>query len=740
MATIACAFALAIPALAWADDAKGSQDSSASAAVLSTKAGSESKATEAERTANDANIADGIYTIGSAIDTSKLIEVPAGSIADSTRVKLYSANTTPAQRWRIKSLGGGLYSIINVNSGKALDVFAQRAKNGTLLQQYAWNNTVAQKWKIEATSGGYIIRSAVNDSYVLDIPAQKATNGQSVQLYEANGTVAQVFKLNAITQEVSNGFYVITNTKSSKSLDIAAGSLSNGGNVQQYSANGTLAQTYEFIYDKNNGYYTLRNAGSGKALDVAGGSVRSGANVQQYTPNKTLAQYWDVKKSSDGSFTIKSAKSGNALDVAAASTRNGANVQIYAPNGTPAQKWNIKANANWLPDGSYFIHSSKNHKVVLTIKDASSNTSANVQVQTKSNSNNGQRFYLRSTGNGYYTIQNTGSGKYVDAVGTSSGSNVVQSLDKEEWKPALANNGIVFQLKSDPNIVLDLQAGKTASGTNVQVYRGNGTIAQKWLLKATVPYADGTYTIACASEDDYVLDIPGQSKESGMAPQVYSANNTIAQRFTLKLVSENGYRITNSGSNKAIQKNGTSVTQEKASNSKSQQWIMDVAEDGAVSIKSAADTSKALSLDGKAANNTKVIASSFAGAIEQLWMIERTGLTYSANSTGWRTGYATAYGGSTDPYTKNPDTTATGDVVDDNSMGVAVPIAWGPSAYYGRTVEIQYNNKTVRAIVNDCGGLGNGARALDLQPGVFKALGFNSTSAWGVRQVKYRFL
>ncbi len=107
----------------------------------------------------------------------------------------------------------------------------------------------------------------------------------------------------------------------------------------------------------------------------------------------------------------------------------------------------------------------------------------------------------------------------------------------------------------------------------------------------------------------------------------------------------------------------------------------------------------------------------------------------------WSTGVASAYGGSTDPYTPNPGITATGAVCDDNSMGVAVPMAWPRYwQYYGRTVEISYNGMTVFATVNDCGYMGAGSRSLDLQPGVWKAFGFSSCNDWGLRTVSYRFL
>ena len=113
----------------------------------------------------------------------------------------------------------------------------------------------------------------------------------------------------------------------------------------------------------------------------------------------------------------------------------------------------------------------------------------------------------------------------------------------------------------------------------------------------------------------------------------------------------------------------------------------------------------------------------------------------SGGTEGWLTGIASAYGGSTDKYTPNPGTTATGDVCDDWSMGVAVPMSmpnyW---TYYGRPVEISYNGMTVFAVVNDCGYMGGGSRVLDLQPGVWKAFGFSSCNGWGLRTVSYRFL
>lgn len=117
-------------------------------------------------------------------------------------------------------------------------------------------------------------------------------------------------------------------------------------------------------------------------------------------------------------------------------------------------------------------------------------------------------------------------------------------------------------------------------------------------------------------------------------------------------------------------------------------------------------------------------------------------LAFATGSTdGWMSGVASAYGGESDPSTPNPGTTATGALCDDWSMGVAVPMAMsGYRSLFGMSVEISYGGRSVIAVVNDCGYMGAGARALDLQPGVWKALGFSSCNDWGLRTVSYRFL
>ncbi|MDO5329385.1 MAG: hypothetical protein Q4E88_04760 [Coriobacteriia bacterium] len=107
--------------------------------------------------------------------------------------------------------------------------------------------------------------------------------------------------------------------------------------------------------------------------------------------------------------------------------------------------------------------------------------------------------------------------------------------------------------------------------------------------------------------------------------------------------------------------------------------------------------------------------------------------------TGWQVGMASAYGGSSDP--GSGSRTATGEIVDDFSMGVAVPMSWpNYRSLFGHSIQIRMGGTVVIAKINDCGYMGGGSRSLDLQPGVFKAFGYGSCQAWGVRQVEYKIL
>lgn len=101
----------------------------------------------------------------------------------------------------------------------------------------------------------------------------------------------------------------------------------------------------------------------------------------------------------------------------------------------------------------------------------------------------------------------------------------------------------------------------------------------------------------------------------------------------------------------------------------------------------------------------------------------------------WMIGSASAYSPESNT---GGNATASGEILSESSVSVAVPAS--QRYLLGRTVQIRWNGKTVNARVTDTGGFAAYGRVLDLAPGVYKAFGFSSASAWGVRVVQYRFL
>ena len=139
---------------------------------------------------------DGVYTITSALDESKVLDVYGGSFENCAKVQLWDSNNTSAQRFRFTyDEVSGFYEIVNVDSGKALDAASGMWVDGTVVQQYSPNGTAAQMWTVEPDGEGYRICSVLNRGQALDVPCADASDGVGIQLYSANGTAAQRWNL-----------------------------------------------------------------------------------------------------------------------------------------------------------------------------------------------------------------------------------------------------------------------------------------------------------------------------------------------------------------------------------------------------------------------------------------------------------------------------------------------------------------------------------------------------------------
>ncbi|MFJ9641674.1 ricin-type beta-trefoil lectin domain protein [Streptomyces sp. NPDC101206] len=115
----------------------------------------------------------------------------------------------------------------------------------------------------------------------LDAKGGKADNGTQIQLYTCNGTVAQSWIL------YRDGTFRALG----KCLDNSRNANTNGNKIQLWDCNGSAAQRWSV-----NAKGQIVNAGTGKVLDVKGGSTANGTPVQLYAAGTDKRQVWVAPK------------------------------------------------------------------------------------------------------------------------------------------------------------------------------------------------------------------------------------------------------------------------------------------------------------------------------------------------------------------------------------------------------------------------------------------------------------
>lgn len=459
----------------------------------------------------DAQVADGVYTIESALNGSKAIDIAGASKSSGTSAQIYSDNQTPAQRFSFVRGDDGSYTIRNTSSQLVLDVSGAVAANRTRVQQYKANGTAAQKWEIVENADGTCtilswLRGADGLRYALDVPSGEAHNGTALWIWESNGSKAQKWNLQN-TRTVADGTYELySGLGSERVIDVDGASEQSGANIHSFRENGTMAQRFGVFYDGDSGYYTIVNAASGRGLDVDSGSTAAGANVWQYSLNGTDAQRWSFVTRSGGRYEIVNANSGLALDIAGASLANGANLQQWTRNGSAAQRWSLVA-VDPLAVGRYTVVSAASRRYALDTKWGSVADGASVQLYSR-NSTDAQIFEVENSASaGYIVIRSALSGKYLTvdpSQATTNGGAICLSApqgpaDWQLWKPVLTREGMTFISKL--GLVLDVSAGGMWNGNTVQVWTSNGSLAQKFhVVQAGTGYLGVTDFLASSSD------------------------------------------------------------------------------------------------------------------------------------------------------------------------------------------------------------------------------------------------
>ncbi|OFK23328.1 RICIN domain-containing protein [Olsenella sp. HMSC062G07] len=325
----------------------------------------------------------------------------------------------------------------------------------------------------------------------------------------------------------------------------------------------------------------------------------------------------------------------DALGEAAASENpaSGADAPRQA-TGTAA-----KAPAQVVRDGLYEITAGTSSSLRLDVSGGSTADGARVQVWS-ANDSSAQRWKITAGSDGYYTIMNVGTGKYLDVrwAAATSGAHVQQYSGNasyaQQWRivPDAARAGyFMFLSRLDESLALDVPGASSASGARIQLYARNGSSAQSFCLsRLQAAIDDGVYVVA-NSGSGHALDVNAASLADGANVQQYAPNGTLAQAFRLSYDAATGYyTVINAQSGKVLDVAGgrsgdcTNVQQYASNGSAAQRWVIRRLDDGTFGFFSAID-GRALDIaSGSLSSCANVQTFRWNGTRAQRWTLSAT--------------------------------------------------------------------------------------------------------------------
>lgn len=151
------------------------------------------------------------------------------------------------------------------------------------------------------------------------------------------------------------------------------------------------------------------------------------------------------------------------------------------------KKFIVFSNSPTVSDGRYMIESKVMSTLVIDVKNHYNGSGANLQLEYKENTMY-QYFEIKHIGDGYYTIKNYGSGKYMDVAGGTAANqtNVQQKAydgsSAQKWQIVPVGDSYCLIPQCATSYCLNVQNGEAAEGANLQIYTPNLRVDQKFKL------------------------------------------------------------------------------------------------------------------------------------------------------------------------------------------------------------------------------------------------------------------
>lgn len=530
----------------------------------------------------------------------RVFDVPGGNVDSGAAIQLYSANGTIAQSFGFEfDDEAGLYAIKSAKSYRYLYAQDGDIVPGAAVKQGSPSpSSQIYDWAVEDAGNGLyrIVNAAtgcalgVSDSGKLVTVSRGDARELSVAFAPSDFKCLrseQDADAAAHMSDLPDGEYIVSSSRNySFVLDVSGGSKDNSANIQLHTSNMSNAQRWIVSHD-DKGYVTFTNVGSNKVIDVAGGNASSGTNVAQYGSNGTFAQKWIVSKQSDGSYLIESAlRPGFYLGSKGGGASNGVNVELSVNDNNShfalfSTSPSVAKCEDILPAGYFTLSPACNSTgKVLDIAGGSSSSGANVQLYS-SNGTLAQLFSFEYH-DGYYVIRNVKSQKALDV----DGGKLVPGTNVQQWECDSANanqlffvvdngDGTLSFINKATGLFLDIVGASDSVQANLDAYLPNGSAAQKFTLHQVTEFlSEGAFSFESATASK-VLDVAGGSVEDGAPVQLYTSNDTLAQKWYVSKVAglDNTFEIECIGSAKVLSlADDGKLVQQTSSGADSQRW------------------------------------------------------------------------------------------------------------------------------------------------------------------------
>lgn len=298
-----------------------------------------------------------------------------------------------------------------------------------------------------------------------------------------------------------------------------------------------------------------------------------------------------------------------------------------------------KITAVTIPNGNYYINVRSKVASSVDIPGGSAADSTAIQLYS-GNGSKAQQFTFTRQSDGSYEIVNVNSGKALDVRnGVAENNAIVQQYSRNNSQAQrwfIRDSGAGYYLQSAlGNWVLDLSGGNTANGAAIRLYTPNGTASQLFVVSSSdVNIATGvSMIITSVANKKLVTDVTSASTANGARVQLYSSNNTNAQKYRFESIGNGTYKIVNVNSGKVLDvsggstANGAALQQYTNNNTVAQQWTVRNYGSGKIALVSV-NANKAVDIPGgNAVQQAQLQLYSPNGTVAQQWLVAKAPLT-----------------------------------------------------------------------------------------------------------------